>query len=673
MSSPDTVPVRISKYAPSVVRLEISNLVPFDGVPWKQFGGFRLEEMIEDITPLGVRQPITVRPMSDGKYEILDGHYRVAAAMSLKFKTVPAVVLEGLSDEEALSYVSDTNSVGLWHKYDIDIYDPNYRESAAYKSMEYVKVFSRRYLLSDRHLGMALDEYIERYLLTEEEVQRTYPSIYRMGNPHELSDEECSDFSVAFAIVKEAEQTDKMSIEDKAVVEDLAKADAKELVKIFTCQGGYTEQLKKHLGIDFDSFCYHSDCYEGFQNKRERAKILYLVHKVKKEAFKNINVLLMLEKPSMENNRLASLGIRGTNWEYIYFLRHEVEKELPIDEKDFIGSAVVRLMTMWDGYMQEWIAEVENYYDTHPASPVKFAPFDRIKAALEEPYPDEDNSDIPAYGSASPLETMFLKLMQHGYLCAQSDLLYALDATSHLDYSVPAGYVEQMEKFDEAKIRVNESNDVNKSDDDSPKCSHGYVIECEGMVKKVCGSEELDKFFLPENVQKIAKYVYLKEDISKDERRAIRKSKKKLYRFLGFLQFIDTDGDILKDVTELLIISCLQLICWDNGKEILDYSFQGFEGTKRNRKGKIYVQAALRNDERVYEVVKMYWMPKVAERMYANLGKAALPKKVRELQNLYLKLLEKVLKAPDIETMLSISSFYERKLQGKIIRVTFQE
>ena len=72
-------------------------------------------------------------------------------------------------------------------------------------------------------------------------------------------------------------------------------------------------------------------------------------------------------------------------------------------------------------------------------------------------------------------------------------------------------------------------------------------------------------------------------------------------------------------------------------------------------------------------MVKMYWMRKVSERMYANLGKAALPKKVRELQNLYLKLLEKVLKAPDIETMLSISSFYERKLQGKIIRVTFQE
>lgn len=660
------------KYTLPEVQIEINNLVPFKGLPWEQFRGVRLDDIIDDITPLGALEPITVRPMSDGKYEILDGHYRVAAAMSLKHKTIPAVVLDVLSDEDALSYVSDTNSAGLSLKYGIDIYDPNYRESVGYKSMKYVKVRSCRHLFPEKHLSMALDEYIERYLLTEDEVRSTYPSIYSMGNPYELSDEECSDFSVACSIVLESHH-----IEDAAQIdENIALADeALTLVETFK---GYISQLKEHLGVDLRSFCYDSHCYEGLQNyanlqnKRERAKILYLVHKVKKETFPNVNVLLMLGKPSMENNRLASLGIRGTNWEYIYFLRHEVEKELPIETKDAIGSEVVGLITMWDGYMQEWIAEVENHYDTHPVSPVKFGPFDRIKAALEEPCPDNwDNSSRSDDDLPSPLKTMFLKLMQHEYLCAQSDFLYALDATSHLDYSVPAEYVEQMEKFEEAKIRVNESNDVNESDDDSPKCSHGYVIEREGRVKKVRGSEELDKFFSSENVQKIAKYVYLKEDVSKDERRAIRNSKEKLCRFLGFLQFIDTDGVILDDVTELLIISCLQLICWDNSKEILDYHFQGFEGKKRKRKGKIHVQAALKNDKRVYEVVKMYWMRKVAERMYANLGKAALPKKVRELQNLYLNLLEKMLKAPDIETMLSISSFYERKFSE--FGVTFQE
>lgn len=669
------------KYTPpeNQVQIEINNLVPFDGLPWEQFRGVRLDDMIDDTTPLGVLEPITVRPMSDGKYEILDGHYRVAAARYLAqketilenakfYSIVPAIVLEGLSDEEALSYVSDTNSVGLYNKYGIDIYDPNYRESVGYKSMEYVRVLSCRHFFPERHLSMALDEYIERYLLTEEEVQRTYPSIYSMGNPYELSDEECFDFSVALAIVLESHHVkDSKQVDEKTMLkmEDEAEGETETFKS-------YISQLKEHLSVDLRSFCYDSHCYDGLQNKRERAKILYLVHKAKKEASQNVNVLLMLEKPSMENNRLASLGIRGTNWEYIYFLKHEVEKELPIETKDAIGSEVVRLMAKWDRYMQGWITEVENHYDAYPASPVTFDLFDRIKAALEEPYSDdEDNSGLPAYNSASPLETMFLKLMQHEYLSAQMDLLYALDASSHLDYSVPAEYVEQMEKFEEAKICVNESNDVNESDDDSPKCSHGYVIEREGMVKKVCGSKELKKFFSSENVQKIAKYVYLKENTSKDERRAIRNSKKKLYRFLGFLQFIDTDDAILDDVTELLIISCLQLICWDNSKEILDYHFQGFEGTKKKRKGKIHVQAALKNDKRVYEVVKMYWMRKVAERMYANLGKAALPKKIRELQNLYLKLLEKLLKTPDIEAMRSISSFYEQKLSE--FGVTFQE
>ena len=60
--------------------------------------------------------------------------------------------------------------------------------------------------------------------------------------------------------------------------------------------------------------------------------------------------------------------------------------------------------------------------------------------------------------------------------------------------------------------------------------------------------------------------------------------------FLDFMTFVDPMGQ--NDVTELLIISCLQSIILDKSNEIFDYTFHGFEGKKGNRKGKACVQDA---------------------------------------------------------------------------------
>ena len=95
------------------VEIEINNLIPFDSYPLKHFEGRRLEEMQEDIRSTGICDPIIVRPAGGGRYEILNGHYRVAAAKKLGLKSAPAVVLSELSDEKALEYLSDTDPVGL--------------------------------------------------------------------------------------------------------------------------------------------------------------------------------------------------------------------------------------------------------------------------------------------------------------------------------------------------------------------------------------------------------------------------------------------------------------------------------------------------------------------------------------------------------------------------------
>ena len=96
------------------IHIKIDKLIPFDNRPLEWFSkGQRFQDMLDEVRGIGIQQPINVRHIPNGKYEILNGHYRVAAAKELGFSAVPALVLEGLTDEIALSYVSDTNPIGL--------------------------------------------------------------------------------------------------------------------------------------------------------------------------------------------------------------------------------------------------------------------------------------------------------------------------------------------------------------------------------------------------------------------------------------------------------------------------------------------------------------------------------------------------------------------------------
>ncbi|GHV05368.1 hypothetical protein FACS1894217_02130 [Clostridia bacterium] len=91
-------------------QLPITDFVPFANHPFKLYEGKRLDDMVESVNANGILVPIVVRPLGD-RYEILSGHNRVEAAEAAELETVPAVVREGLSDEDALLIVTETNLI----------------------------------------------------------------------------------------------------------------------------------------------------------------------------------------------------------------------------------------------------------------------------------------------------------------------------------------------------------------------------------------------------------------------------------------------------------------------------------------------------------------------------------------------------------------------------------
>ncbi|WP_024951970.1 ParB/RepB/Spo0J family partition protein [Cobetia crustatorum] len=62
-----------------------------------------LEELADSIRAQGVMQPIVVRSIGEGRYEIIAGERRWRASQLAELDTIPAVIREGISDEVALA------------------------------------------------------------------------------------------------------------------------------------------------------------------------------------------------------------------------------------------------------------------------------------------------------------------------------------------------------------------------------------------------------------------------------------------------------------------------------------------------------------------------------------------------------------------------------------------
>ena len=133
---------------------------------------------------------------------------------------------------------------------------------------------------------------------------------------------------------------------------------------------------------------------------------------------------------------------------------------------------------------------------------------------------------------------------------------------------------------------------------------------------------------------------------------------------MDFINLADPwdEHHMTEDVTELLIISCLQNILLDKETKIFDYTFYRMEGTSGKRKGKIYVHAALKKEKRPYDALRVYWVRRVVDRSYANVGDSNIRRVSQEYERICVKSLSRLLKCASAEEMLELSKFYSCKL-----------
>lgn len=91
-----------------IVEIEIKRLKPFKNHPFQVKDDKEMHLLVESIEKYGILNPLIVRPILDGGYEIISGHRRKYAAEKLGYRKVP-VIIRVMNEDDSIIKMVDSN------------------------------------------------------------------------------------------------------------------------------------------------------------------------------------------------------------------------------------------------------------------------------------------------------------------------------------------------------------------------------------------------------------------------------------------------------------------------------------------------------------------------------------------------------------------------------------
>lgn len=92
----------------NIMYIEVEKLKPFENHPYYVKDDDEMMDLTESIKENGILSPLIVRPIDNGKYEIISGHRRLFASKRAGLTEVPALIYEMDRDAAAIALV-DSN------------------------------------------------------------------------------------------------------------------------------------------------------------------------------------------------------------------------------------------------------------------------------------------------------------------------------------------------------------------------------------------------------------------------------------------------------------------------------------------------------------------------------------------------------------------------------------
>ena len=181
----------------SIGEISVSLIVPNPNQPRRDFSDKSLDELADSIKELGIVQPITLRNMGDGSYQIIAGERRWRAAQRAGLKTVPAYIRTA-DDEKTMQMAlveniqrEDLNPIEIALAYQglIEQYGLKQEELSAKVGKKRATVTNYLRLLKlPAQVQMALKNNVERIGLDEAFIKVTLPNGEKKKIMHDMPD-----------------------------------------------------------------------------------------------------------------------------------------------------------------------------------------------------------------------------------------------------------------------------------------------------------------------------------------------------------------------------------------------------------------------------------------------------------------------------------------------------
>ena len=123
MDTVDTRSASVPEDGEKIIEIQLERLRTFKNHPFKVRMDQEMIRLSASVEKYGIINPLIVRPIPDGVYEIISGHRRKAAAEKFGYRKVP-VIIRVMSDDEAVINMVDSNlqrqqitfsESGLWN------------------------------------------------------------------------------------------------------------------------------------------------------------------------------------------------------------------------------------------------------------------------------------------------------------------------------------------------------------------------------------------------------------------------------------------------------------------------------------------------------------------------------------------------------------------------------
>jgi hypothetical protein len=471
------------------------------------------------------------------------------------------------------------------------------------------------------------------------EMLLAYGSIFDMGSQYDdakglyLLCESPHYISLAAEIMR---VKGEIGVENASAIEKDAKAFSYET---FTRPGGLIDQLKKHLDFDVTLFDKANN-----KHQYEIDQILFFFHMLENDYYpkilkeraiiKNLHIpktriLELLSKPSIENIDSSPIGMETYNGEIIKIIKDALEMDLQQSAKETIKSKMALLSLLWDELIEKG-CEILRFPEEYGLSNELEKITDELKSEIYV------LPDVKEY-EYSPIETLYLKIVQHEYLGQTADIrkLNKIKSTAIDDFNIPPELAEEMRNLHWRTVPI---NDVEK--------------------------------FVNENASRIAKFVYLRET-NKDDHKTIKyhAKKGKIQRFIKFCSRAKPLLSIKDVVTELLIVSCLQAILFDGTKTPFEVTFPGYQ---KYMKHMMSDDAAFKSNEQIPDAIRLYWVRRVMDRWSANLGRYEARQTLKAFEYICDGIRLQIFTCPSIERMSEVHSFYFDKVVERMFSTALQ-